>query len=223
MMPERSGSYDPTHATTAQSTAFESICAYFATALFDEALPATILTFDRKVSLPSTFHPDRWSPRKGGARLSEISLNPDLVCDLTRQGFGMTICHELVHLWQHVHGAMRSRATYHNLEWSEKMHSIGLVPSDTGQPGGARVGERMSQYALRTGRFAKVFARMDRSLALPFLERSRPRGPAIDRSKSKFVCVRCGDVAWGKATLAIDCRKCGRSGDPCSFVLEKGG
>ena len=211
-------SYDTERPSTAQSRAFERMCAYFARELFDEKLPATILTFDRSVALPSTFHPDRWSPRMGGPRVSEISLNPDLFRDLTKKKLAMTLCHELVHLWQHVHGRMRSRESYHNVEWSEKLLSIGLVPSDTGRPGGKPVGQRMTQYAVPDGAFEKALARMPKTLALPFLGREARRTKTTDRSKSKFVCLRCGDQAWGKPTLALDCRKC-----LASFVLEEGG
>ncbi|MDH8410092.1 sprT domain-containing protein, partial [Klebsiella pneumoniae] len=63
--------------------------------------------------------------------------------------------HEMVHLWQHHHGNV-SRAGYHNVEWAEKMVSIGLIPSHTGAPGGKQIGQHMSHYVEPAGRFDKA-------------------------------------------------------------------
>lgn len=69
-----------------------------------------------------------------------------------------TLVHEMVHLWQH-HFGEPGRGRYHNGEWAKKMEAIGLMPSDTGQPGGKRVGDQMSDYAIEGGEFLRV-ARM---------------------------------------------------------------
>jgi hypothetical protein len=87
----------------------------------------------------------------------------------------------------------------------------GLMPSSTGKPGGARVGQKMSDYPITGGLFAEAFAMMRDAWFFPFLAEA-PKGkkpPSGDSSKSKFTCPACSDIAWGKATLMIGCRKCG--------------
>ena len=45
---------------------------------------------------------------------------------------------------------------YHNAEWASKMESVGLVPSTTGAPGGARVGQAVSHYVDGEGRWQRT-------------------------------------------------------------------
>ena len=66
----------------------------------------------------------------------------------------------MVHLWQH-HFGKPSRAGYHNKEWAEKMHAVGLHPSDTGQPGGKETGQQMTHYIAPGGPFQAAFADLD--------------------------------------------------------------
>ena len=44
------------------------------------------------------------------------------------------------------------RTGYHNREWASKMLEVGLVPSDTGQPGGKQTGQHMTHYIDPKGR-----------------------------------------------------------------------
>jgi hypothetical protein len=46
--------------------------------------------------------------------------------------------------------------TYHNREWAEKMLSIGLIPSDTGRPGGRMTGQKMADYPDENGQFLRA-------------------------------------------------------------------
>jgi hypothetical protein len=48
------------------------------------------------------------------------------------------------------------RHGYHHRYWAHKMEKIGLMPTSTGQPGGAVVGRRMSQYVIPDGRFERA-------------------------------------------------------------------
>lgn len=87
------------------------------------------------------------------------------------------------------------------------MESLGLMPSETGRRGGARVGQAMDQYVVPGGTFEAVFASMPHEWLLPFLSGTFEEKKK-DLSKSKFVCTSCGDIARGKPGLEIDCRKC---------------
>ncbi|MCM5163877.1 sprT domain-containing protein, partial [Escherichia coli] len=42
---------------------------------------------------------------------------------------------------------------YHDRVWGEKMEQIGLMPSNTGLPGGRKTGQQMTHYIIRGGRF----------------------------------------------------------------------
>ena len=59
------------------------------------------------------------------------------------------------HLWQH-HFGKPSRTGYHNREWAVKMRAIGLIPSDTGEPGGKEIGQRVTHYIEEGGAFARA-------------------------------------------------------------------
>ncbi len=61
----------------------------------------------------------------------------------------------MCHLWQH-HFGTPSRTGYHNKEWAAKMREVGLIPSDTGKPGGKDTGQKVSDYLEEGGRFERA-------------------------------------------------------------------
>lgn len=61
----------------------------------------------------------------------------------------------MCHLWQFGFGTP-SRKSYHNKEWANKMENLGLIPSDTGRPGGKKVGQQMNDYPQKDGVFEKL-------------------------------------------------------------------
>jgi len=71
------------------------------------------------------------------------------------------LLHEIVHQ-RRAHFGKRTRAGYHNRERSEKMESVGLMPSDTGALGGHRVGQQMTQYIIEGGSFERCPSRWSR-------------------------------------------------------------
>ncbi|GEM_PF-2883514 len=84
-----------------------------------------------------------------------------------------TLGHEQCHLWQFEFGNPGC-ACYHNREWADKMLAIGLVPSDTGKPGGKQTGQKMSDYPAPGGRFLKVCIELMRDgagLPCPWVDR----------------------------------------------------
>lgn len=58
----------------------------------------------------------------------------------------------MAHAWQ-FHFGKPGRRGYHNKEWANKMESIGLMPSSTGSPGGAKTGDKMADYPIADGLF----------------------------------------------------------------------
>lgn len=124
--------------------------------LFDNQLPACLLTLQREKQTCGYFSPDRFGNREGRL-IDEIALNPCLFAITPLVETLATIAHEMCHLWQK-HFGEPGRGRYHNKEWGDKLESIGLMPSDTGRPGGKRTGDRMADYPIAGGRFLQVCA-----------------------------------------------------------------
>ena len=201
--------------------------------LFRNQLPGAILTLRRAGTsgraAAGYYSPGRFGRIDGDATVDEIALEPGYF-ELGAMEALQTLGHEMCHQWQ-VHHGRPSRAGYHNREWAEMMLSVGLVPSDTGQPGGRMTGQRMADYPAPDGRFTAIAERLIRDgFAVAWFDRDRAGrgnhppatvandaenddqagtggGPAKPRPKNKirFTCPTCNANAWGKPSLAIAC------------------
>lgn len=123
--------------------------------LFNGELSLFVLTLQRGKSTAGYFSPDQWSGTHGELA-SEIAINPCYLAKHSLLVLFQTLVHELCHLWQHQYGRHKPRPGYHNQEWAEKMEQLGLIPSSTGQMGGKRVGQRMSDYPDPNGKFLQI-------------------------------------------------------------------
>ncbi|MEW5904835.1 MAG: SprT-like domain-containing protein [Pseudomonadota bacterium] len=123
--------------------------------LFGGELNLVVLTLQRGKNTAGYFSPDQWS-NTHGKLASEIAINPTYLANQSLLVLFQTLVHELCHLWQHQRGLSHPRSGYHNQEWAEKMMEVGLIPSNTGKPGGKRVGQRMADYPAPSGKFIKV-------------------------------------------------------------------
>jgi hypothetical protein len=223
--------------TVEQFDAYRGMFQWFNDQLFDGGLSGVMLNFSRQANTYGFLAPERWK-RGDGAKAHEISINPDTLLDRDPRAVASTLVHEMVHAWQYTYGKPPRRG-YHDRQWAAKMESIGLIPSHTGEPGGKRVGVRMTHYIDDDGRFAKVYAAMPPELGLPWrswgpsaIERLRrvvggaggepggepdPEGgdptsapaPRLDPSKVKYTCPGCAINTWGKEGLRIGCLDCG--------------
>lgn len=122
--------------------------------LFDGQLPDCLITLQREKNSMGYFSKERFVSRNG-VKTDEIALNPTYWASHGVQEALQTLGHEMTHLWQHHFGRV-GKGRYHNKQWADKMESIGLMPSDTGKPGGKRTGHYMSDYIIEGGRFEKV-------------------------------------------------------------------
>lgn len=122
--------------------------------LFLGTLPPCLITFQREKNTMGYFSHRRFANRKG-QKTDEIALNPAYFASAGIHEALQTLAHEMVHLWQQ-HFGQPGRGRYHNKEWADKMESIGLMPSHTGEPGGMRTGDRMSDYIMADGEFEGV-------------------------------------------------------------------
>ena len=122
--------------------------------LFAAMLPPCLITLNRSKRTLGYFSPGRFV-RHDGQLTHEIALNPAYFAARTLKDTLSTIAHEQVHLWQDAFG-QPSRRGYHNKEWSTMAEAIGLMPSDTGAPGGAKIGEHMDHYIIPGAMFDRA-------------------------------------------------------------------
>lgn len=197
--------------TEVQFRAFQQMYDYMNRTVFGGGLKPVILNFSRRAKTLGFFAPDRWTRSAGtaGVRVHEISLNPAYLALRPPRDVASTLVHEMVHLWQQEFGKP-SRTGYHNAEWADKMEAVGLMPSTTAAPGGARVGQAVSHYVFDDGPFARAFEAMPGAFLLPWqsYEPSTTGKPKAPSSKFKYTCPSCGANAWGKGQLNLRCGDC---------------
>ena len=124
---------------------------HFNQSLFASKLPPVIFTLQRKKNVMGFFAAKRWGNSQGKL-CNEISINPAYFASSRLIEVFQTLVHEMVHAWQ-FHFGHPSDGHYHNKEWAQKMMDVGLMPSDTGEPGGAIVGRHMSDFIMKQGAF----------------------------------------------------------------------
>jgi predicted SprT family Zn-dependent metalloprotease len=115
---------------------------YLNRALFRSELPNCLVTLQRRNRAYGYFSGDRFG-RSDGLVTDEIALNPRHFHNRPVKEVLATLAHEMAHLWQHHHGKP-GRGRYHNREWAERMKTIGLQPSATGEEGCKRRSENPS-------------------------------------------------------------------------------
>ena len=142
---------------------FQTAYDYFNDALFSGFLPDVVITLQRTRNAKGYFSPKRFieyaeagkqAPAlKDRQRTHELAMNPETFSGRTFKQILSTLVHEMVHVWQEEFGTPSKDYKYHNTEWADEMEKIGLIPSATGQPGGARTGRSMTHYIKELGRF----------------------------------------------------------------------
>lgn len=126
--------------------------AFFNDRLFGGQLPGCLFTLQRKSNTFGYYSPSRFLRRNGNGKSDELALNPAYFAHRRVEQTLSTLVHEQVHQWQAYFGKP-SRSGYHNAEWANKMESVGLMPSNTGEPGGNRHGQQMTHYIIEGGPF----------------------------------------------------------------------
>jgi hypothetical protein len=171
-------------------------------ALYSIGVRWTICSYDRLFFCCVGFFPKLRPMKSSGLSASSCRPNsPD-------EQITSTLVDEMTHLWQHHCSTPPSRG-YHNKEWANKMKEVGLQPSSTGMVGGKETGQSMSHYIIPRGPYATSFAKLAAPDGHSICNRAaRPGSQTQVRRKSKFTCPDCGQNAWGKPELAIDCRHC---------------
>jgi predicted SprT family Zn-dependent metalloprotease len=205
------GKNSPNQQYVTLSAAFD----FFNRRLFAGCLPHCLITLQRHKGTYGYYSPRRFEARGGERETDEIALNPGEFKGRSDTDILSTLVHEMVHSWQEHHGKP-SRRTYHNHEWAAKMQAVGLMPSDTGEPGGAKVGQKMTHYVIAGGPFERACKELLRGVCLEW--QSRENDPKErekkNRSKTKYTCPECGVNAWAKPRVSLVCGECGVQLEP---------
>jgi predicted SprT family Zn-dependent metalloprotease len=185
---------------------------FFNERLFGGTLPACLITMQRSKKAYGYFAGGRFGSVDGSEVTDEIALNPTHFRNRTTEQSLSTLVHEMTHLQQH-HFGKPSRTGYHNKEWAGMMRSVGLIPSDTGQPGGKQVGQRMTHYIEPGGRFEIACTELVREGFEALYVELWGDGEAATRkkktaSKTKYTCPTCGANAWAKPETKLICGEC---------------
>ena len=87
-------------------------------------------------------------------------------------------------------------------ERAARMEALGLIPSDTGRPGGKRTGQSMGHYVSEGGPFEQAAkALLGTGWEVPYV--AVPERPRTG-SKLKYTCAGCSINVWGLGELAGD-------------------
>ena len=183
---------------------------FFNRRLFAGLLPPAIITLQRKAGSHGYYSARRFEGRGSENReTDEIALNPGTFAGRSDTQILSTLVHEMVHHWQ-THFGNPGRGRYHNQEWADKMESLGLVATHTGNPGGRRVGQRMTHYIVIQGLFELACEELFRGgMRLEWQSREwDPKGSKARNSKTKYTCPQCRQNAWAKTSAFLICGNC---------------
>ncbi|MCZ2719969.1 SprT-like domain-containing protein [Erwinia amylovora] len=167
---------------------------HFNQTLFDGSLPTCLITLQREKKTYGYFSAERFV-HADGKRTDEIAMNPAYFAVCPPEEIMQTLVHEMTHLWQY-HFGKPGRGGYHNKEWASKMESIGLMPSSTGQPGGARTGDKMADYAIEGGLFMEEYNKlMQEDFRISWMDRFPARDRLLAALESGNIHQFAGDLS----------------------------
>lgn len=188
-------------------TALNEAYSFFNKKLFNNELPACLITMQRKKNSLGYFAGGRFENKTNETDIvHEIALNPKLFRGRTDKEILSTLVHEMAHLWQHENGTP-SRSGYHNKQWAVRMEELGLMPSHNGTQLGKKTGQSMTHYVIEGGHFETIVKIITEEGA-PILYQDRPEGENAKKkakSKVKYTCNVCGLNAWAKPNVQLVC------------------
>lgn len=172
--------------------------------LFNNSLPAVLFTLTRKKNTLGYFWADRFKVSEQSKH--EIAINPSYFIESTPDDTAFTLLHEMVHLWQQVHGTP-SRSGYHNRQWAAKMKEVGLQPTAS-DGSGAETGQKMTHYPIEGGRAVEVLklimaAGYKRAIIEKPLIKAKPKS-----TRHKYICETCKQKAYGSKNAYLLCGRC---------------
>lgn len=181
---------------------------HFNKTLFEDRLPPVLFTLRASRKAYGYFWAEQFAHREDGDATHEIALNPATM-DRTLEAVLSTLVHEMTHLEQQEFGKPGKKG-HHNRAWVQLMLNVGLIPSNTGEPGGKQTGRQMTHYVEPDGAFEKSCAELkDTGFDLPYFTKAREAvAKKKDTSKVKHTCPACDFKAWAKQGANLICGDC---------------
>lgn len=130
----------------------QRVFSFFNEHLFEGKLSAPLFVLESSVRFAGYFSKNKYVSADGSRKTHQIALNPAAFHESSVKDNLSTILHEMCHQYQSEYGR-EPRRCYHDKQWAEYMEERGLIPSDTGLPGGKKTGQRMNHYIEEGGRF----------------------------------------------------------------------
>jgi predicted SprT family Zn-dependent metalloprotease len=176
--------------------------------LVDGRLPAPVFTLNWMRRKTRGYFNGGKFVKPDGTTADEIAMNSDLFRSRADRETLGTLVHEMVHQWQH-HFGKAPRKGYHDKEWAGAMEARGLMPSDTGFPGGKKTGQAVTHYIIDGGPYDKAYASLASS-GFKITWASVPRTPKEGKGgkREKYVCPSCSLQMERKFEASIICKPC---------------
>jgi predicted SprT family Zn-dependent metalloprotease len=182
---------------------FNEVYDLFNQLLFEGKLPDCLITLQRRNRSRGYFAHQNFAHRRGSEILDEIALNPKTFHERTDREIASTLVHEMTHQWQH-HFGSPGRGKYHNREWADKMIALGLMPSNTGEPGGKQTGQSVTHYIVDDGPFDREWKLVEASgFKFDYQDRATNGPERIQKLKVRYTCASCEISVWGKPGLNV--------------------
>jgi hypothetical protein len=201
------------HATPTDRTYSELDRAYvdFNAELFDGELPGCLITLTRRRHSQGFLKLGQFCSSDRSETTDEIGLNPQRFDGVPDDEIQATLVRLMVHQWRAYQDRPPKKPNYCDELCARKMESVGLVPTDTGKPGGRRTGSGIGHLILEDGLFAYVCAARKFDRDRLFYDLAREQDPKQRRNKSTFICPDCGEKNkyWGRPGLRWVCPVCG--------------
>ena len=203
--------------TSATYNSLEEAYDFFNAELFDNRLPPCLMTLQRRSKRTyGYFSPKRFQDDID-QESDELAMNPMHFKTREVEDVLATLVHEMTHVEQE-HFGKPGRNGYHNKAWGKLMITVGLHPSNTGEPDGKQTGQQMTHYVIAGGPFERATRRL---LARGFNlawgegkgktkegEGKDPDGEKDRSNRVRFGCAGCKARAWGKPSLKLICGRC---------------
>lgn len=160
----------------------ERAYSFFNDQLFDGRLPDCLITLQRSHDSKGYFSANQFVNRTDAVNAHEIALNPKWFAVRSLPETLATLVEGMVSLDQHLNSDNPPRRRYRNKEWAAMAEDIGLMASDTGEPGGKRTGDSVSTYIIDGGKFDLACSELlDQAFVLSWIDRFPPAESLIQR------------------------------------------
>lgn len=219
----------PAKPTTEAYAPWQEAFRFFNNRLFCSKLADSVITLTWHTRARGYFCAGAFQDRDGAVAY-EIAMNPSWFEACGDASALSIFVHEMCHQWRHDHGPLNRKGGkggkgaggYHDSVWADKMEAIGLMPSNTGEPGGKRLGFQMTHYIIEGGAFDRAcrefladghfidwrFGLIRRPPSLIVTGGAEEPAKASRNTRTKFVCPVCDLRAWARSSARLSCIDC---------------